>query len=303
MSGFVLIVLWMMILMLAFPSMPVTHNENNKFCIKWNWALVAILPMILLIGFRENVGDTGSYTHFFWGLPDNFKELLELLPTEKKDKGFTLLSGIIKIVFGSNETVFLLILAFVQGFCLVKIYRRYAESFIWSIFLFIISADYISWMCNGIRQFTAVTIIFAGTNLILQKRYFRMVLLILLAATIHGSALLMRPIIFIVQGKAMNKKTILVIFFSLLILMFVGQFTDLLDVLLSDTQYTNVVSDWKSWDDNGTNPLRVALFAIPSILAIIGLKHIRYADDKMINLCVNMSIVSTGIYIISSREV
>ena len=125
------------------------------------------------------------------------------------------------------------------------------------------------------------------------------ILLILLASTMHQSALLMIPIILIIQGKAWNKKTILLILASVIALIFVDQFTDVLDSILADTQYTNVVSDWQSWDDDGTNPLRVLVYSVPTILSLLGIKWIRKENDPVINLAVNASIISTALYIIS----
>ena len=40
-------------------------------------------------------------------------------------------------------------------------------------------------------------------------------------------------------------------------------------------------------------------YAIPAILSFIGLKYIQEADDPVINLCTNMSIISSGIYLVS----
>ena len=42
-----------------------------------------------------------------------------------------------------------------------------------SFFLFLASTDYISWMFNGIRQFTAVTITFIGIKFILDKKVYK----------------------------------------------------------------------------------------------------------------------------------
>ena len=44
-----------------------------------------------------------------------------------------------------------------------------------------------------------------------KKKYIPLIAIILLGATFHASALLMIPIIFIVQGKAWNKKSVLCI--------------------------------------------------------------------------------------------
>ena len=133
----------------------------------------------------------------------------------------------------------------------------------------------------------------------MKKKYVPAVLTVLFAALFHGSALLVLPFIFIAQGQAWNKKTILFIIVVIVAVMFIGEFTDILDTLLAETQYKNVVSDWQDFQDDGTNIIRVLVYAIPSILSLVGLRFIKYADDPVINLCTNMSIASVGFYVVS----
>ena len=139
----------------------------------------------------------------------------------------------------------------------------------------------------------------ATIKFILDKKYAKAIILILIASLMHQSALLVIPFIFIAQGKAWNKKTLLFMVAVIAIVAGIGQFTNVLDSMLAETQYKNVVSDWQSWNDNGTNALRVLVYAVPSVLSLIGLRFIRNEDDKVINLCTNMSIVSVGFYIVS----
>ena len=82
-------------------------------------------------------------------------------------------------------------------------------------------------------------------------------------------------------------------------IMFVGRFTSLLDSSLSETQYKNVVTDYTSGGDDGTNPLRVAVYSIPTIIAFIGRKKHQKCDDVLIYFCTNASIISTGLYALS----
>ena len=88
---------------------------------------------------------------------------------------------------------------------------------------------------------------------------------------------------FVAQGKAWNKKTILVIMATIAVVTFIGSFTNLLDSVLADTQYTNVVSDWQSWQDNGTNIFRVLVYAVPAILSFIGKRYLDEANNPCIN--------------------
>lgn len=268
--------------------------------LKFGAAFLVFVPIIIWAGFRGNIADTPAYVSAFEKMPTTFGEIPTLLKSVSKDKGFSFLSTIIKIIFGNNSTTYLLVLALIQGIILVEIYRKYSSNYFMSIFLFVASTDFLSWMFNGVRQFTAVTIIFAATGLMLKKKYILLIVIILIASTIHGSALIMLPFVFIMQGKAWNKKTVLFILGSMAVLLFVNQFTSILDILLTDTQYTNVVSDWQMWGDDGTNIFRVLVYSIPALLSFIGRKYIDSANDIVINLATNASIISTGLYIISS---
>ena len=210
-----------------------------------------------------------------------------------------MLSSIIKIIVGNSTVRYFLILALGQGLCLIYVFRKYSSNYAISIFLFLASSDYISWMYNGIRQFTAVVLCFIGIEFLLNNKTTKFVLLILIASTMHQSALILIPFAIIAKGRAWNKKTIFFILATLVVVVFIGRFTNILDTALSDTQYKNVVSDWKEFQDNGTNPLRVLVYAVPTILSYIGRKIIWIEDNKLINLCVNMSIISTGLYAVS----
>ena len=245
---------------------------NGRKVERWTMptALILIAPYIVWAGFRSNAfGDTGSYQKAFRECASSFGEIGNYLSSVTKDKGFYLLMALEKSIFGDSCRLFFVLLAAFQLLIIVWMFRKYSEDYWFSIFLFIASTDYISWTFNGIRQFTAVVIAYAATPFILKKKYIPSILIILLASTMHQSVLLMIPIIFIIQGKAWNKKTVLCILACLAALLFVDQFTDIMDSMLAETQYRNVVSDYKSWNDDGTNPLRVLVYSIPMILSLI----------------------------------
>lgn len=264
-------------------------------------AVALVFPYIAAAALRTDamVGDTASYRKWFLSMPSNISEWSSILSEVTKDKGFSVLLLFLRLILGNSDVLFFLIIAAFQILVVAMVCRKYSCDYWMSIFLFIATTDYISWVNNGLRQFIAVTIIFAGTGLILKKKYIPSILLILLAITIHGSALLMIPIVFIIQGKPWNKKTVLLVAGSIVALYFADQFTNILDQLLSDTEYTNMVSDWQSWNDDGTNPLRVLVYSIPTVLSLVGLRYIKEENDPVINLATNASLVSTALYIVS----
>ncbi|MCD7828363.1 MAG: EpsG family protein, partial [Clostridiales bacterium] len=263
------------------------------------WFIISAVPLIIFAANRGHIGDTSAYEAAFGYMPSELSDFSDYASTVTKDKLFYYTSALIKIFITENPIVYFGIIAAFQAFALLSVYRKYSEDFFLSYFLFLVSTDYISWMFNGIRQFVAVCLTFSCFGLVLRKKYILAILIIILATFFHGTAFLVIPFIFISQGKAWNKKTIAFIFGVIIVVAFIDQFTDILDDLLTDTQYESVVTDWTSWDDDGTNVLRVLVYAVPTLLSLYGKKHIDSNNDPVINFCTNMSIVTSGIYVIS----
>lgn len=264
-------------------------------------AIIFLIPLVYWCATRSvNYGDTGAYRASFLNAPGSLSELSSYMASINKDAMFYGLGVIIKSLITTDYKVYFAIIASVQLLCLGLVYRKYSRDYWMSIFLFVASTEYTAWMFNGMRQFLAATISFTALPFILNKKYIPSILIVFIASRFHQSALLMIPVIFIVQGKAWNGKTILVALGTLIAVAFIDEFTGFLDTTLQDTQYENVVSDWQNeFNDDGTNVLRVLVYAVPTILAFIWKEKLAETDNPLIHLCVNMSIVSTGIYVIS----
>lgn len=265
----------------------------------WLFAFIAFLPIILLAGNRPNwYSDTYNYMNSYKAAPESFSGIIEYVSTITKDKGYYFFSALFKIVTHADYRVYFIVLAFIQGLSVVSLYRKYSEEYVLSLFLFVASSDFF-WMFNGIRQFTAVTIIIAATALMLNKRYMLFIIVVLFASFLHQTALLMIPVFLITIGPAWNKRTIIFIALTLVALLFIGRFTSLLDDALQNTQYSSA-ADLISGDmDDGTHPLRVAVYSVPAIIAFIGRQKIKQSNDVLINLCTNLSIITAGLYFIS----
>ncbi len=304
MSQYILILIWLAVVFFLSRSLNVQRKEyvlgKQVTRVSVGFAIFAMIPLIYWTITRPlSFGDSDAYMRMFAALPNTLSELPSYIAGVDKDKGFSVLSILIKCVVGERYELFFAVIALIQGLSVALVFRKYSSNFVLALFLFVTTTDYLSWMHNGVRQFTAVALIFAATELMLKKKYVPLIATILLASTIHGSALLMIPIVFIVQGRAWNRKTFLAIIAFVAAIVFVDQFTDLLDTLLTDTQYTNVVSDWQAGNDDGTNPLRVLVYSIPTILSIIGIKFIKYEKDPVIDLACNMGVLSTLFYCLS----
>ena len=302
MNEFVFIIFWIGFIAIIAKYAPLKRKElvcgveEERY--PWLFAAIVFLPIVWMAATRGDIADTINYRlNFQHDMPDSFSGISEYMSGITKDYLFYLISAIIKVIIGNNYVVYFAVLATIQAISLLSIFRKYSCDYVFSVFLFVASADYF-WMFNGIRQFLAATIMFLGTALVVNKKFVPLIILIVFASTFHQSALIMIPIVFLVQGEVWNKRTVAFLATAILVIFFVDRFTNLLDSLLTDTQYSNAMT-YSDWDDDGTNPFRVAVYCVPAVISFIGRKKINELNIPLINICANMSIVSASLYLVS----
>lgn len=265
------------------------------------WRLVPAfglaVPFVIWAGWRQLFGDTEMYRRTFLNLPSEFGQIAPYMKTVQKGHGFRLLEMLFKCYISNSDIAFFTFVAVIQISCLVYIYRKYSPNFWLSIFLFVASTDYLSWMHNGIRQFIAVAIIFLCVPLIAKRRYILAVIIVLLSSQIHGTALIFLPFIFVVNGEFRNRRTLLFLVGIVLAVVFVDRVTGFLISAMEDTAYEGDIAFLKT--DNGTNIFRVLFYSVPAVMSWVYRSTIDNANDPLINVCANLSIVTMGFYIFS----
>lgn len=282
------------------PKCVIMVNGRPKECWFWFFAILLTAPLVLWATYRNSFGDTVSYALIFQRAPDTFAGLKEYIQSRSVDTGFYFLITVFKLLGVENFTTFFLLLAALQVWCMVYTMRKYSANFWISIFLFVASTDYMSWMYNGVRQFLAVCVTFAAFDLMVRRKYAQTVCVILLASTIHGTALLMIPFGYIMLGPAFNRKTILAIIATIIVVPFIDDVLPFLETALMDTQYNNIMTNSVWANDDGTNIIRVAVYSVPALMALAGRKYIQPANNPEMNLCINASVLTMAIYLVSS---
>lgn len=279
-----------------------TEFLGERLVQRWYWfnALLLALPYILWAGYRTDFIDTRAYIQAYRSTTSYLSDLPAVLAKNSKDQGFSVLMVLCKAIGIDQFQHFLLLIAAFQMICMVFVFRKYSENIWISLFLFVASTDYMSWMHNGIRQFISVAMTFAAFDLLVRKRYISYVAVVLLASTFHGSALLMLPFAFVMVGPALNRKTMLMIFGVVLLIPFIDRFMPLLENMLSNTQYDDMMSNGIWEKDDGTNLIRVLVYSVPALTAILGRKYIQNNLDTAINMCINASMITMAMYLVSS---
>ena len=297
----------LLIVIALFATAMNMYREVNVYGneqIRYNWfpVLVLAIPMIYMSGTRSKTmpdfGDTSAYLSSFRNAPTSLGELFKSFTEDSRDKGFAVLTTLIKNIIGNREIIYFTIIAAVCILCIIAVYRKYSCNFMVSAFLFIASGEYIQWTYNGIRQFIPVAILFACIGLILKKKYILFIVLTLILSTVHASALLMIPMVFIVQGRAWNKKTMLLVIAVIIAIASLEQFTDLITGIMENTQYSGEVDQYLNTE--GTSIQRVLVYSIPAILSLFFKRRIDEEDSPLINLCANMALITAFTYLLSA---
>ncbi len=303
MSEFYFIFIW--IAFLAYVStkvdvlVPTNVLGEMKMRASLFWAVIAFLPIIHLTSMGTPMSDTWAYVSAFERSEASWSSISQAIVERPSGFGYKVFQDFWKIIIGNNVTLYRIILALFHTLPVILVFRKYSPEYIFTVFLFVASGSHIAWLMNGLRQFLAVSIIFAGTGFIVRKQYVPAIALVLIASTVHTSALVMLPVIFIVQGKAWNRKTMLYIVIAVIAMFVFSRRVDLMDDLLQDTEYAGAVSNWQEIGDDGVHPLRVLVNALPVVLAFLARKRIDKENDQVLNICVNMSVINLGIFLVA----
>lgn len=272
----------------------------GRVVLRWRWFFVILLglPYVVWAGWRpDTFGDTSLYRNTFNNMPTGLSKMVSFVNSRPKGPGFSILEYLFKTLVSHSDKAFFFFIALLQLYFVFRVYRKYSRDFWMSAFFFIASTDYLLWMYNGIRQFVAAAFIFTCIPLLVKRKYLEMCVMVVIAALIHSTALIYIPFLFVVNGRAWNKRTLLFIVGLVTAILFVNQVSGFLIQAMEGTVYEGDISIFVN--DDGTNIIRVLFYAVPTAMAWMYRSYVERAEDPIINLCVNLSIISTGIYVFS----
>jgi transmembrane protein EpsG len=269
-----------------------TISPNSTILIRPNKLLVfgVLLSLVLVSGLRVNIGDTGAYKHAY--LMNNFT--WDFVKSQK-DIGFGILQMLLK-KYTNDPQILLFTSALITNVLIIFVFYKYSRLFELSIYVFITSGFFITSM-NGLRQCLAAAIVFAATKFLLEGSWKSYMLVVMLASTIHETALILIPIYFIVRRKAWTRTTFLLIILAIFIVLGFNQFTEILFAAIKDTQYGH----YTDFAEGGANVIRVAVEGAPLLVAYFGRDKLREIMPNS-DIIVNMALLGFIFMIISTQN-
>lgn len=267
------------------PLNSVTRVAPNRFLTG-----LIIIVLVIVSGLRLNIGDTYFYMHSY---------TISQFPLQKMkfkgEFGFYLFQSLLHHI-SNDPQILVFTTALITNILIVLVLYKYSRLFEVSMFVFIASGLFTVSM-NGIRQTLAASIIFAATYFLLKGNWKSFILVVLLASTIHNSALIFIPIYFIVRRKAWSKVTFSLLGVAILITLMYSTFSSALFDALSNTEYGH----YSNFSEGGTNILRIAVSGVPLLIAFLGREKLRKIWPQS-DYIVNLSLLGFLFMVISYKD-
>lgn len=248
-------------------------KRNNYFSgiLKTNRFLVFLI-LALVSGLRYHVGtDYGEYSRGFYIFQNKLKLWNDIITFHEPVLAFVCFVS--KFIYNDYATMFM-IMALLTVFFNVNTISRYSDSFFIGIMLYIFIG---SWhgSFNGMRQYLAAAILFAGHRFIKERKFKEYCLIVFSAMLCHRTALIFFPIFFVSTPKHEIRNLILIFLGMILMAYSYSLFFDIMSELKGSDQTKF------AYMRQTVNFFRVAVACVPVILLMmLGPKGFLNPDDS-----------------------
>lgn len=190
-----------------------------------------------------------------------------------------------------NYHIYFFFPAFLSSFPVVKLCKRYSVNPAFSILIFFSIGTYVTYIA-ALKQCMAMFFLLLALPYALDKKYIRFYILVFIAMLFHTHAF-MFAIVPLLTGKPWGKITWAGLAFVVFALL---TYDVTLGALMEYAQSLGAfVNENEVFDGHQINILRVAVYWVPAILALVFRNRLFHDSTRTENLFVNMSIVSAFI--------
>lgn len=252
---------------------------------------ITAISLIIVSGFRYMVGT--DYMAYYKGYLSASTEKLQ----DAKDVGFLVLNKLLNNI-SSNPQMIFLVTSIIINICVVLFLYKNSIKFSLSIYFYITTFTYYSSM-NGVRQFLATSIILLAYRCLVERNFIKYSIYVLIASTIHGSALLMIPIYFLVNQKIFSIKNLFIIASAIFAYIF---FQPVFSWLMNSVERFSEYNDYLFVEGQGVNILRVLVLLAPLIAIIIFIKKKNIEVDKNLQIIINLCLIGLLFMILACRH-
>lgn len=220
------------------------------------FAFLCAAILACVAGLRFAVGtDFGSY---YWGYPlweGQFEERWQ----KWDEPGLSTLAKLLYPI-SQDGAFFIFVTATLTIFLFMFTITKHTDDFFFTTMLYIFTCW--SGCFNGVRQFLAASILFAGHKLILERKFIKFCIVVFIASSVHITALIMLPMYFLItQVLDLKKITFILVAGIAMIYSY-----DVLFRLLGIMKNSETGGADTNYAQHEINPLRIVIAFAPIVL-------------------------------------
>lgn len=254
--------------------------------------MAAVIVWMTCFSFlRTSYNDTFNYISL-WKKAKNINDFLaDGTLLDLTGNPFSMLWESFAHTYIGNYHLYFLLPAFLSSFAVIKLLKRYSVNPAFSMLIFFSIGTYIMYMA-AMKQCFAMFFLLLSIPYAEEKKYIRFYILVVIAILFHTHAFMFAilPLLF---SKPWGKTT----WIGLAAILFaMATYNRTLGAFMNYAQSIGaLVDEGELFDGHQINFLRVAVYWVPSLLALIFRGRLFGNSTRSENLFVNMSIVSSMI--------
>ena len=278
----------------SFLSTSPGRNQHSSFL------FLFLLGLSLFVGFSDMFG---GYDRYIYGeIFDNIADITTikgdysdslLYNFYSSEIGYTLLNVLISF-FTENRYVFILIVTLIIYTLLFVSIKKYTVNYPLATILFL--GLWFFFTFTYLRQVLGATIVWLGIRYVIERKFWKFMVVVLIGFSMHNSAIIFFPLYFIPQRK-FSPKLIVGIMLSLLVLGLSSIPNSFFEVYES----SSIVERHAEY--NASGGLRVAYILEAFFFLYLILKNYKnIPNDKQHVVLLNMALVFCGILLLFVRS-
>lgn len=227
-------------------SSNINYEQKKDYYDKYLFFLIlSILFLGIITGLRNrNVGTDLNYTYI-----PQFYNILNGNNNAFTEKGFVLLNKIIQIFTNKYQSI-ILITSIIFAASLCRIAIKKSKSVVLTMIVTLLSTFYFTSL-NNVRQSIACIILIEGFYYLIDKKFWKYLIVILIASIFHITSLIMVPMYFIFNSKKIRKHFLIS---CLLVIILIPVLSKLFIIIASHTKYYYYfVSEFNNYSSNRIN--------------------------------------------------
>lgn len=270
------------------------HQSGKHHFMRKKSDIFVIIVIFWLSAFsflRTSYNDTANYIGTFNSAQTVAEGIANGTFTDWTGNPWSMLYRSLMRELTDNYHIYFLIPAVLSSFAAVKLFKRYSVNPAFSLLIFFSLGTYIMYMA-ALKQCLAMFFLLLALPYALDKKYIRFYLLVFIAILFHTHAF-MFAIVPLLLEKPWGKVT-WALLGATIFAMLTYDYT--LGAFMEYAQSIGaLVDEGELFDGHSINVLRVLVYWIPALLALIFRRRLFTDSTKEENLFVNMSIVSAFI--------